>query len=127
MDEFTTPLEGPLFPSLLDVCRAHGIDPMASAEMERHFVALVSEFHALATPQDFAGWLGERLVREFQSVAEPPLWVQGAEWPFNAGRPMVFVGQFEIAGTALHPLAGASFYVFWSPISGERSVVMQRS
>jgi hypothetical protein len=127
MDAFTTPLEGPLFPTLLAVCRARGIDPTATTELERHFVALVLEFRGLATPQDFSVWLDAHLVQEFQSIAQPPRWVQGAAWPLSAERPMVFVGQLEATNPAFPGLARACLYVFWTPTSGECFVVVQGS
>ena len=52
-------------------------------------------------------------------IDRSPEWIQEAEWQFADGKPMVFVGQIDVphAKGVFHD--DASFFIFWSPDTGE--------
>ena len=54
-----------------------------------------------------------------------PQWLQGAEWPFRAGRPLCFVGQLDAAVKRDGCLRRTAFYVFWNPQTGESETIQQ--
>jgi hypothetical protein len=127
MDGFSTPLQGPFFEALLDAGRAHGIDPTANLELEAYFQNVVAAYAQPRPGHDFAAWIGKRLAQDFQSLSQPPRWIQGTAWPFAAGHPMVFIGQLDVTAPNSLGLTGSSFYLFWSPLTGEQSVILQAS
>ncbi len=40
----------------------------------------------------------ERIAADFRCLKKRPNWLQDAVWPFEKGKPMVFVGQIDLAG-----------------------------
>lgn len=59
--------------------------------------ALYEEYVAEGKPKGLKEWLAPRLAGEFVWVTAPPIWVEGEpSWPFEGGRPMVFVAQLSL-------------------------------
>jgi hypothetical protein len=78
---------------LLQLSKNYGVDPSSSLEMEDFFT------NSLLNPpetSDLAAYITEILETSFISLKEPPRWVQGSEWPIDAGQPMIFAGQIDI-------------------------------
>lgn len=63
--------------------------------------------------------------RDFPIMETHPQWLQGAEWPFQAGRPLCSVGQLDVAVKRDGHLRRTTFYVFWNPQTGESKTIQQ--
>ncbi|BBH70679.1 hypothetical protein ACTI_73640 [Actinoplanes sp. OR16] len=75
-----------------------------------------------------AGPVGEPVAK----LGGQPVWLEAPQWPVsrNLGRPMTFIGQFEVpAGLAYLFMTDATEFVdqdTWEPDSGENAVIVQR-
>jgi hypothetical protein len=117
-----------LYLLVVDVADRFGVEPSMSQESEDYFVRMLDDF--LGDPTDLQQWLEERIAHAFVSLGERPRWIQGAQWPFAEGQPMIFAGQMELApqqgGIAEQLFHDAtSLYVFLAP-KVEPVVVMQQ-
>lgn len=66
-------------------------------EAKPFILRLFKEYSDAGKPKDVAGWLRERLTREFKSVNAAPRWIEREpQWPFHEGRPMVFISQASL-------------------------------
>jgi len=61
-------------------------------------------------------WLDNRLGGAFESIAQPPMWIEDEpSWPYLSGKPMIFLTQCTIAETELSIralAAGETVYLF---------------
>lgn len=77
---------------------------------------IYSEYLNAGAPKDVAGWLRDRLSKEFVWVETPPAWIEEEPtWPFYAGRPMVFIAQFTLPDTPVardRVSSGQTLYLF---------------
>ncbi len=123
MVEFETEISDDVLLWLLKIGNKYGFDPLSSEESEAYFVQLVREYNLQDDTEK--AMLQKRLAKEFASCGKPPVWIQGAEWPFHKGKPMVFVGQIEAAVTRDGNHYPNVFYVFWNAEDGETVTVVQ--
>jgi hypothetical protein len=98
------------------------VRPDVPIEAEEFFTELVARFDDRAAlhrhlEDQAGGW--------FRCLRELPDWIQGADWPWSGGRPMVFVGSIDAPPGTFHD--DARFYVFWSPEVGNRECIIQVS
>jgi hypothetical protein len=82
---------------------------------------VISEAGGLTGPE-LEEWLRNRLLELFRYVAEPPEWIQDADWPINENGPLVFLGQLTIHDY-FHDEAAA--YVFHDPTTGACETIIQ--
>ena len=83
-----------------DLGSRFGFDPLASLELESYFLTVLSEADKAGIREgDLRDWLLRRIAPEFRSVADKPRWIQGEDWQISEGRPIVFIGQIDIAPT----------------------------
>lgn len=70
-------------------------------------------------------WLTERMKVAFQSIGDPPVWVEDeGTWGFHGARPMVFISQADVgvAKAGVDPLSpGEHVYLFGIREPVERS------
>ena len=78
-------------------------------------------------PDEFVEYVRANAAHWYRSVAEPPPWIQEAEWQYDAGRPMVYVGSVQVSTESGFFHDDATFYVFWSPDLGTTKTVIQVS
>lgn len=107
-------------PDLFDVIGRYGARPDVPIAAEEFFTELVALFD---DRDPLRRHLEEQASEWFRCLQEPPDWIQGAEWPWAGGRPMVFVGSIDAPPGTFHD--DARFYVFWSPEIGTRECVIQ--
>ncbi len=91
----------------------------ASFDMDeggRFVDALYAEYVAAGRPKARGKWLRKRMEVSFACVSARPKWIERhAIWPFFDGRPMMFVGQMDVAGFKMsdgHEIEESVFYVF---------------
>jgi hypothetical protein len=107
-------------PELFAVIPRFGARPDIPIAAEDFFTELVARFDDRAALRRH---LEEVVPGMFRCLREPPDWIQGPEWPWADGRPMVFVGSIDAPPRTFHD--DARFYVFWSPEVGTRECVIQ--
>ena len=79
---------------VVDVANRYGVDPSSSVEAEAFFHNLLREYTGASN--DLESWLDQEMRRHFHWLSAPPRWIQGAEWPFAEGQPMIFAGQIDL-------------------------------
>ena len=107
---------------LFDVIPRYGARPDIPIEAEEYFTALVARFEDRAALRQH---LEESAPGMFRCLREPPDWIQGEDWQWSHGQPMVFVGSIDAPPGTFHD--DARFYVFWSPEIGNTKCVIQVS
>lgn len=121
----------PTYLLIIETCFAFDIDPSPSLEMEQFFRELVRSYEGEASASAFQAWLAEQLPKYFVCLGERPRWIQGAAWPVQDGKPMVFIGQIAVS-IQDSPVAAqrfhddTSFYVFLGKHDGLNVVVSQQ-
>jgi hypothetical protein len=115
---------------LIDVCARYQIDPSSSIEAEDFFSGILSAYQGDSNKEALVAWLEKQLSKEFISLNETPHWIQGYEWQFANGKPMIFVGQLDlriprgsIASQYFHD--DTSFYIFIAPGESPRIIMQQ--
>ncbi len=104
-----------IYDLLVKVCSRYQVDPSVPLESEVFFRELLSQYDD--PPEHLQTWLEKQLSDLFIAIGARPRWIQGANWPFASGKPMVFVGQIDIRANA-GPIApqyfhdDTSFYLF---------------
>jgi hypothetical protein len=107
-------------PELFAVVPRFGARPDIPVAAEEFFTDLVARFDDRS---DLRQRLEELAPGMFRCLRERPDWIQDAEWPWAAGKPMVFVGSIDAPSGTFHD--DARFFVFWSPEVGTRECVIQ--
>lgn len=108
--------------ALLDLAGPFGVDFGNSVDS--------IEFLERQLPEDTSdvdrvlGFVESRIADWFPALAERPSWIQNADWPFAAGRPMTYVGHVDPPTTSG---VQGRFFVFWSPETGETETIIQVS
>lgn len=119
-DNFKTALDADFLQFLYPLADELGFDPLCSIEAERHFLGLQNRNWVRGEANENL----ERGIRaSFTSLTSPPEWIQGAEWPFEEGEPMIFIGQIETPPNLL--VGDRGFYLFVGRKTGNTQVVSQ--
>ena len=105
---------------LFQVVSRYGARPDVPLEAESFFTELVGRFDDRDTCRRF---LDDHAAEWFRCLSEPPVWIQEAEWQWEGGKPMVFVGSIDAPMGTLHD--DARFFLFWSPDFGTTKCVIQ--
>lgn len=122
-DTFTSEIPDNIFEILLELGEEMDIDPSSSIESENYFNALFSDYSG--NNDEIREYFKKSIKRDFQVMKEKPRWIQGDEWQFNKGKPMIFVGQLDAAIQWDGNPYGMSFYVFWDNKDGTTKTVTQ--
>ena len=106
-----------VFRTLLRICGPLGINPTMSLECEAYFRKLLMGYAGSSPDPTFESWLEQELAGRFLTLAGTPNWLQGDEWPFVNGEPLIFAGQIDyclddnpVAAQLFHD--DTSIYVF---------------
>ena len=67
-------------------------------------------------------WLRAMVLEKFRYAKSPPRWLQSPAWPMGEAGPLVFLGQFPVAGY-FHDTA--CVYIFHDPKTGECRTIVQ--
>lgn len=84
--------------TVIAVAGEYGVNPLVPAESESYFRRLLEDYDDTGGV-DLAEWLRERIPLDFISFGERPRWIQGEEWPFQDGEPMIFAGQIDVSAS----------------------------
>ena len=116
---------------------AASLNDCTQSEHEKFIEGLYAMYISAGEPKNTKGWLREHLRERFRSVGDRPRWVEGKPaWPWLDGKPMVFLGEFQVLKTETareHATPGVTLYVFGArvPTTGgwrmEYKVVEQRA
>lgn len=75
--------------------------------------ALYKEYCNGGNDEPVEQWLRPRFKQLFQFLVAPPQWIQdNPNWPYENGKPMVFVNQHAVATDVLTPILGVDFVVY---------------
>jgi len=101
----------------LQVCDRYGVDPQIPEESEQFFRELLGTYMGNTDPTSIETWLSEEVPKHFVALNERPSWIQGADWPFANGKPMIFAGQIDLSVSDMKHLPwqyhdDTSLYVF---------------
>ena len=112
---------------LLEVCNGFGVDPSASVAAEDYFRNLLSGYDGIESEGAILDWLRQKLDQEFVALKSRPRWIQGPEWPVYDGKPMIFVGQWDIRVSEHEEIFhdDTSIYLFIAP-KAEPKVILQQ-
>ncbi|EMS71392.1 hypothetical protein [Ruminiclostridium cellobioparum] len=121
VDNFSTEIPIESLKILLRLGREFYFDPLSSIESEEYFIKLLKKCEG----DNLESWLRSAVSKNFLFLESRPEWIQGSEWQFSEGKPMMFVGQINLSPqkTGLHD--DAVFYVFWDRESGETKTILQ--
>ena len=122
-DTFSTVLLGDIFELLLELGNEMGIDPFSSIESENYFRELLKTYSG--NKNEVKRYFEDTIKRDFQVMKEKPRWIQGDEWQFHRGKPMIFVGQLDTSIKRDGVSYGISFFVFWDYKDGVTKTVTQ--
>lgn len=114
-----------VYPDLLKVVSKAGALVDVPIESERFFSNVVESFNG--TREELLSYVEANLDRWFKRVDATPSWLQEAEWQFDEGVPMVFVGQLNVPKSAGHFHDDAALFVFLNPSNGKVKTVLQVS
>ena len=109
---------------LYDIGKHFGFDPLLPAECEQYFVDRL-ECCKNMCQQDKKVYLEKEIAKDFKFNSKIPEWLQAAEWQFNKGKPMIFVGQIKLPISKDGLTYTSAFYVFWDMRDGEIKTIMQ--
>jgi hypothetical protein len=106
---------------LISVCQQFAVSPGIPIESGMFFRQLLSEYTGPTDKKSVRAWLKEQVPLHFITLGSRPKWIQGAEWPFANGEPMIFVGEIDldidkrglVTPTLYHD--DTSLYVFVAP------------
>lgn len=88
----------------LDVARRYYKGSFDGDEGEAFLQELYAEFRAQGgkvVTKEMRAWLRKRLTSVFLCVDKVPKWLDEPEWPYLAGRPMIFLGQMTVPRNTL--------------------------
>jgi hypothetical protein len=75
-----------------------------------------------ANRKEKAAWLKTQIAERFKYLKAPPKWLQSPDWQFSDNRPLIFVGQLDIAGLS-HDTA--ALYIFFDPVLRQYAFTQQ--
>ncbi len=81
---------------LLKICSPYEVEPDSSIEAEAFFRALLARYAGAADLESLAAWLNDQIPHYFVALGERPQWIQGADWAYANGQPMIFAGQIDL-------------------------------
>lgn len=118
-----------IYALLLNTCKKYSVNPSSSLHAESFFRELLTIYPGTSNIEEIVQWLEEMIANNFICIKERPKWIQGPEWPFSNGRPMLFVGQIDVSIND-NPLLqvfhdDTSFYLFITN-DGETTVITQQ-
>lgn len=122
-DAFSTELPDDIFELLLELGNKIGIDPSASVESENYFCELLENY--CGNKNEIREYFESAIKKDFQVMKEKPRWIQGYDWQFNKGKPMIFVGQLDTILKRDGVSYGTSFFVFWDDKDGTTKTITQ--
>ena len=99
-----------------------GARPDVPDEAEGFFTSLVARF---SDREECRRYIEDHVFEWFRSFRDLPDWIQGPEWPWVEGKPMVFVGSIDAPCGTFHD--DGRFYLFWSPEIGVTRCIIQVS
>jgi hypothetical protein len=89
---------------------------LPAADQEKFIGSLFQEYIKAGKPNKIKPWIAQKLERLFVSVKDPPFWVEDhPSWPWQNGKPMVFLGQLAVPGNEIsrtHVAENSVIYVF---------------
>jgi hypothetical protein len=109
-----------MIPDLFEVVPRSGARPDVPREAEEFFTQLVARF---TDREACRRYIEEHLLEWFRCLRDQPAWIQEPDWPWEGGKPMVFVGSLDPPAGTFHD--DARFFVFWSPEIGTTRCVIQ--
>jgi len=91
--------------------------------MESYLVGLLAE--GRQSGEELEPWLRRRVAKDFRCLNGPPEWIQAPAWPLSDGKPMIFVGQVDVARDVGIFHDDSSFYVFVGQDDRETETIIQ--
>ncbi len=85
-----------IYSLLIEICSRYEVEPDSSIEAEAFFRALLARYAGAADLESLAAWLNDQIPRYFVALGERPQWIQGADWAYANGQPMIFAGQIDL-------------------------------
>src|SRR5258708_6396915 len=85
-----------IYKLVVEVSQGLAIDPDISEESEQFFRRLLSDYTGSIDTNAVIRWLKQQIPIQFVALGDRPRWIQGAEWPFANGQPMIFAGQIDL-------------------------------
>lgn len=122
-DTYTSEIPDDILEILLELCKEAGVDPLSSMESEAYFCELIKKYSG--NKSEIRQYFEKMIKREFKFMKERPVWIQGKEWQFYNGKPMIFAGQIDTFVNKNGFSYGISFYVFWDSKYGVTKTVTQ--
>jgi hypothetical protein len=110
-----------VYENLLPIVSQIGAQIDVPIESEQFFEKQAAEF--LGEPDEFIEFVRMNLKKWFRIVNERPRWLQEAEWQFDGGVPMTFVGQIDIPKSAGLYHDDAALFVFVSPTGVSKTLI----
>jgi hypothetical protein len=111
------------------VLNRYGVGLVGPVQDLAYFDRMLEEYERSSGALDgLEAWLDSEVPKRFRSLKDRPRWIQGCQWPFAGGEPMIFAGQIDVdarRGTegARHFHDDAALYVFlpalgqpWDPV-----------
>ena len=90
-------------------------------EQDDFFNGLYAEYVTAGKPKQIKNWLREKLSPMFKSVEDAPNWIEDLpKWPWLNGKPMLFLGQFQVPDTEIakeHAVPNVMLYLFGSRVA----------
>lgn len=114
-----------VYEELLAIVSARGARPDVPLEAESFFADWVGRF--TGSKEELLDLARSNAARWFRWLDQPPRWIQDSEWQYSGGKPMVFLGQFDVPARVGLFHDEASIYVFMDETSGEIKTVTQLS
>lgn len=115
-----------IYNTLLEACIPHQVDPSSSIDSENYFRELLDAYTGTTDMQSVSEWLKNHIKQNFQYLSQLPIWLQNADWQYEDGHPMIFVGQIDIqhdVNKLFHD--DTTFFIFYGK-QGKTKVVVQQ-
>jgi hypothetical protein len=109
-----------MIPDLCDIVSRVGARPDVPLEAEEFFAEVVARFSDRA---ECRRYIEDHVFEWFRCLRDRPDWIQDPDWPWEKGKPMVFVGSIDAPQETFHD--DARFFVFWSPDVGTTRCIIQ--
>jgi hypothetical protein len=108
---------------ILLIVTDYGADAVVPIEARQFFENQMNAFQG--TEAEFLEYISNQAPSWFQSVSEPPSWIQNQEWQYNEGRPMLYIGHIEVPKSAGLFHDDSRFFVFYDRSDGTTKTVIQ--